>query len=107
MYDRGNISLDELPISNKVEGQQEFVLETSEDDDNCHVTAASTASLGLIKRLKRDYPDEVAITHLNIDGSLTALVPKRWMVLRPPKRMSAETIAKASERLRKSRSNSH
>ena len=54
-----------------------------------------------IERLKKEYPDEVDIRHVNQDGSIYVHLPADWMKIKPKKKSSLtpEQIAASTARL--------
>ena len=85
---------------------QETIYEHVAGDKTFTVTAAERWSVGLIRRLKERYPDEVDITYENKDGSLLAQVPLEWMRIVPKKRMNDEQKEAAARNLNTYRPNS-
>ena len=70
------------------------------------VTAAERWSIGMVRRLKEQRPDEVEIVAENEDGSIVAHMPARWMKIKPTKRMNItpERRAELADRLRAAKS---
>ena len=42
-----------------------------------------------LQKLHTKYPDQVKITHENIDGSLLVYLPYNWLTIWPPKKVPA------------------
>lgn len=83
----------------------ETVYEHLQGEDTFTVTAAERKSVGMLRRLKERYPDDVEIVAENDDGSLVAHLPESWMRIVPKKKvvMSEERKAETAERLRAAR----
>ena len=64
----------------------ETVYEHIKGSDTFTVTAAERWSIGMIRRLKEKYPDQVDIRYINQDGSVLAHLPIEWMRIVPKKR---------------------
>lgn len=62
---------------------KETVYEHVDGNDTFTVTAAERWSVGMIRRLKDKYPDQVEIIKENEDGSIFAHVPSSWMRIKP------------------------
>lgn len=79
----------------------ETVYEHIKGNDTFTVTAAERWSVGMIRRLKEKYPDEVDIRYLNQDGSILAHLPIEWMRIVPKRNVSAsiaENLYRSSRR---------
>lgn len=61
--------------------------------------------INLIHKLKEQHPDEVTIQYepANNHGMIVALVPRKWIRIQPPRRMSDEQRAQSAARLRQYR----
>lgn len=55
-----------------------------------------------ILRLAKEYPDDVEIKTWpeDNDGTIVATLPRSWVKIRPPKRLTDETKKKLADRLR-------
>lgn len=84
---------------------KETVYEHLDGRDTFTVTAAERKSVGMIRRLKEKFPDEVEIVAENADGSLVAHLPESWMRIVPKRKveLSEERRAEIGARLRGSR----
>ena len=58
-----------------------------------------------IKKLSKEYPDQVKITYVNKDGSIKAELPKDWFRIAPKRKVNRvfteEQKAAAAERMKK------
>lgn len=54
-----------------------------------------------IKEWVKEYPNDVSIEFSNTDGSLICHIPKSWVKIRPPRKVSEEQRLAASERFKK------
>lgn len=52
-----------------------------------------------VRKYAEDYPAEVRITAENPDGSITAVLPLKWLKLSPPRKVSDKQREAARERL--------
>ena len=61
-----------------------------------------TAECNRIKEYAQKYPEDVKISHLNTDGSIVAMVSKKYIKITRPKKLTLtdEQIAEKAERLR-------
>lgn len=72
------------------------------------LTGSSTATVSFnqqkyitrIKKLKDMRPDECEICAINSDGSLVAHVPRSWIKISPPRKVSEARRQAASERMK-------
>lgn len=67
------------------------------------VTAAEPWSAAMIRRLKKQRPEEVNIRHTNKDGSLVAELPLAWMRIVPKREVTESQIETARLNLVKAR----
>jgi len=62
----------------------------SHDAEDCNtvfcIDANEKWSKDMVKRLKKQFPDEVEIKQKNSDGSIQAYMPLEWMKIQPPKK---------------------
>ena len=54
-----------------------------------------------IKEWVKEYPNDIKIEYKNKDGSLICQIPKSWVKIKPPRKMSEEQRERAAERFRK------
>lgn len=66
---------------------KETVYEHVNGNDTFTVTGAERWSVGMIRRLKEKFPDQVKIVAENEDGSITARVPFEWMRIKPKRKV--------------------
>ena len=61
-----------------------------------------TAECNRITEYAQKYPEDVKISHLNTDGSIVAMVSKKYIKITRPKKLTLtdEQIAEKAERLR-------
>ena len=80
----------------------ETVYEHISGNDTFTVTAAERWSVGMIRRLKEKYPDQVDICRINQDGTVLAHLPLEWLRIVPKKRcsLSDEHRQALSERMK-------
>lgn len=53
-----------------------------------------------IKKLPEEFPDEVKITHTNLDGSIVATIPTKYVKISHPKKVVREYTEEEREALR-------
>ena len=68
-------------------------------DKHITVTASENWSVKKILALSETHPDLVEITHTNPDGSLLAHIPKGWLKISPPRKMSEAQRESARQRM--------
>lgn len=56
-----------------------------------------------INKLDKDYPNDVKITHVNPDGSLTATIPVKWLKIHTPRNISDEQREAMKQRMKNAR----
>lgn len=79
----------------------EFCIEWVKGADYAGVTTPSgTALKSKLIRLSEERPDEVKIVSVNEDGSIFSHVPVNYIKCSPPRQVSEEQAAAASERFR-------
>lgn len=79
----------------------EFCIEWIKGADHAGVTVPSgTALKSKLIRLSKERPDEVRIVTINEDGSIFANIPVNYVKCSPPRQVSEEQAAAASERFR-------
>lgn len=71
------------------------------DTKQAWVSVDDRAMINKVLRLKEEHPDDVKILNLpeTNSGMMVAVVPKPWIKIRPPRKMSDEQKAKMSDRL--------
>ena len=71
------------------------------DHKTAWVSVDDNAMINRVTRLKEQYPGEVDIlfTPGNNNGMLVAKLPRKWIKINPPRKMSDEQRKQASERL--------
>lgn len=79
---------------------RETAYEHEAGEDCFYVTAGERWSINMIRRLKEKYPDEIEVMNENLDGSLIAKVPARWMRIRPVRKVTLSEEQKAELRKR-------
>ena len=84
---------------------RETVYENEHGKDTFTITAAERWSIGMVRRLKEKFPDEVEITGENPDGTITAKMPRSWMRISPKRKihLTDEQAHAAAERLKAAR----
>lgn len=79
---------------------RENVIEWLNGQDWVSVSFAQGKYITKIRKLAESHPDEVKIIAENPDGSICAHVPLKYIKVSPPKKMSEEQIAAATERMK-------
>ena len=83
----------------------ENVIEWLRGQDTVALTLCSNSRLaGKIKRLYETHQDVMTL-HENPDGSIFAHVPLKWIKIGPPRKVSEEQRAAASQRLKEYQQN--
>lgn len=82
--------------------EKETMIIFNEQDNDASISTYNVALLRKLERLHQERPDECEKHEIFCDGS-QYLVPKKWIKINPPKKMSDEVKAKAAERLKKAR----
>lgn len=83
--------------------EQETIIIFNEQDKTASVSTYNVALSRKLEKLHQERPDE-CIKHERQNGVDEYIVPKKWIKINPPKKMSDEARAKAAERLKKARS---
>lgn len=79
----------------------ELVIEWLKDDMEAVVTApVGTKICNRLKRYAEEGREEVSHLIENKDGLICCHVPVKWVQVKPPRKMSAESIKAATERLK-------
>ena len=88
-----------------MEAYNETVIETEGSRDEWTVCTGQMVWKNRLAKLAKEYPDQVEHLITNLDGSVVYHVPKAWVRISPPRRvtMSEEQKAISAERLRKYR----
>lgn len=76
---------------------RETCFEFVDTDDIATFYSSDRKYVNIIRKLKKKYPDDVDIRADNDDGSICAHVPKSWMRVRPPKKVSEQQRARMRE----------
>ena len=86
------------------ETSQEFAIEWIKGSTTATVTfPGGTRYASKVKKLAEEYPDDVKIRHINLDGSLVATLPVKFVKISSPRKISEEQRLAAGERLKKIR----
>ena len=88
-----------------MEAYNETVLEIEGSRDEWTVCTGQMVWKNRLAKLAKENPDQVEHLITNLDGSVVYHVPKAWVKISPPRRvtMSEEQKAVSAERLRKYR----
>lgn len=88
-----------------MEAYNETVLEIEGSRDEWTVCTGQMVWKNRLAKLAKEHPDDVKLMITNLDGSVVYHVPKSWVKISPPRRvtMSEEQKAISAERLRKYR----
>ena len=78
----------------------ENVIEFLSNAPTATVTFNQQKYITRIKKLNESRPDECEICAINNDGSLVAHVPRSWVKISPPKKVSEAQRQAASERMK-------
>ncbi len=54
-----------------------------------------------VKSWQKEYPNEIKIKHINNDGSIICNIPKSWVKIKPPRKISDKQRELAAERFKK------
>lgn len=79
----------------------ETVFEHEDGRDIFTVSACEKWSVNMIRKLAKEYPDEVEVIAENADGSLMAHVPLGWVKIKPKRKLSQAQL----DQLRQMRQN--
>lgn len=83
--------------------EQETIIIFNEQDKTASVSTYNVALYRKLERLYQERPDE-CVKRERQNGIDEYIVPKKWIKISPPKKLSDEVKAKAAERLKKARS---
>ena len=83
-----------------MERSNENVIEFLNGEDEALLTLSRQKYISRVKRLKKSHPDEVHIEE-NVDGTIFARVPVRWIKINPTKAVSEEQKKRAKENILK------
>ena len=88
-----------------METYNETVIETEGNRDEWTVCTGQMVWKNRLAKLAKENPDDVEHLITNLDGSVVYHVPKAWVKISPPRKvtMSDEQKAISAERLRKYR----
>ena len=64
------------------------------------ITAAERRSISMLQRLKKNYPDQVDIRHVNADGSIVAHIPSGWVKISPNRQLTPDERRRRSDRMK-------
>lgn len=78
----------------------ENVIEFLNSEDEAMLTLSKQRYISRVKKLKESHPNEVSITE-NVDGTIFAKVPVRWIKINPTKAVSEEQRKRAKENILK------
>ena len=62
---------------------------------------AEKSYINCIKKWLEEYPNDIEIKYKNKDGSLICNIPKSWVKIRPPRKVSEQQKKNSSERFKK------
>ena len=84
--------------------EQETVITYNEEEKTAGVYTHNKALLRRLDKLAQERPDECRLEKARPDGrSADYIIPKAWVRIRPPRRMSPEQKARCAERLANAR----
>lgn len=87
---------------------RETCVERIQNDKYTNIYTSERKFINELNALKKQYPDDVIIEHVNRDGSICAKVPYNWFRFVKPvtkRNMTDEQRKAASERMKKAREN--
>lgn len=82
--------------------EQETVITYNEEEKTASVYTHNKALLRRLDKLAQERPDECRIEKARPDAA-DYIIPKAWVRIRPPRRMSPEQKARCAERLANAR----
>lgn len=83
------------------ENMNEIAIEWERGREKATISAYSSSKLkGKIMKYSKSHPNDVDV-HENVDGSIVAHVPTKWVKVSPPKQVSEEQRIAAGERMKK------
>ena len=62
---------------------------------------AEKSYINSINKWLKEYPNDIEIKYKNKDGSLICHIPKSWIKIKPPRKISEQQKKNASERFKK------
>lgn len=77
--------------------ERETIITYNNAEDTANVYSLNLPMLRKIRKLAEDYPDDVKILH-QADDMIEATVPKSWVKIRPPRKLSDEQREAMAER---------
>lgn len=87
------------------DNMNEIAIEWTRGKEIATISAYNNSRLkGKLMKYVVSHPDEVDV-YENVDGSIVAHVPIKWVKVSPPKQMSEEQKIAAGERMRKMHQN--
>ena len=75
----------------------ENVIEFLNSENEAMLTLSKQRYISRVKKLKESHPNEVSITE-NVDGTIFAKVPVRWIKISPTRAVSEEQRQAAADR---------
>lgn len=69
---------------------KETAISVVQGEDICEGTFCILCHINTVKKLAKDYPNDVKIDHINSDGSINATFPTSWFKLPKPPRKGRE-----------------
>lgn len=83
-----------------MERSHENVIEFLDSENEAMLTLSKQRYISRVKKLKESHPNEVDITE-NVDGTIFAKVPVRWIKINPTKAVSEEQRRRSRENIMK------
>lgn len=80
---------------------KENMIEFITNSHTATVTFTNEKDINRMKKLYEENKDEFTYFRVNNDGSVCAKIPRKWIKVSPPKKMSDEAKQAASERFKK------
>lgn len=81
--------------------EQETIINYNQSGDTASVYTFNPTLIKQLDRLAKEY--DTVIKESETESSRTYIIPKKWVKIRPPRKMSDENKQKAAERLKKAR----
>lgn len=78
---------------------KENVIEWYNGQDILTITLSQKKFINKIKKLEKEFPDEVRIDKINKDGTILAHIPLKYLRISRPRKLSEEERLAAAERL--------
>lgn len=89
-----------------MERSHENVIEFLDSEKKAMLTLSKQRLITRVRKLKEAYPDDVLIKE-NMDGTIFAKVPVRWIKISAPRAVSDELKQAAAERFAEARAKRH